>query len=132
MVLLRDGKRKVLFNYSIPIRSRKDFIQLVSERTECKLAAIGLSSYDSLNSLFKKEDVKRLEKMVQIPCGCCRECLDNISRSWAFRIMQEASLYADNYFVTFTYNEENLPIDYLLDENFFQVYNQSVNFLHYK
>ena len=126
LVLLKDGKRKVLFNYAIPIRSRDDFDSLVFQREELKWAKFQFSKYQSLNKLFKDENVKEIEKMVQIPCGCCRECLDSISRSWAFRILQEASLYENNYFITFTYNDENLPQDYMLDDSFFQVFNKKL------
>lgn len=126
LVRLKDGKRKVLFNYSIPIRSRDDFDALIFQKNELKWAKYQSSKYQSLNKLFKDEDVLEIEKMVQVPCGCCRECLDNISRSWAFRILQEASLYDNNYFVTFTYNDENLPQDYMLDESFFQDFNKAL------
>lgn len=46
-----------------------------------------------------------------IPCACgkCIECLMFRSNEWSFRIMNEASLYQDNCFITLTYNEDNLP-----------------------
>lgn len=42
-------------------------------------------------------------------CGHCLECLMARSNEWSFRIMNEASLYMRNVFVTLTYNEDNLP-----------------------
>lgn len=46
-----------------------------------------------------------------VPCGKCLECLQRKSVEWSFRIMQEASLYDKNCFLTLTYNDENLPVD---------------------
>lgn len=124
LVKMKDGKRKVLFNYDFPIRSRKDFESLIFDRKQFDWARFGLSVYDGLNILFAKEHIEKIEKLVQVPCGCCRECLDTISREWAFRILQEASRFENNYFITFTYNDENLPLDYMLDEKFFQDFNK--------
>lgn len=40
-----------------------------------------------------------------VPCGKCKECLEDYSREWSFRIMDEASKYKDNCFITLTYAE---------------------------
>lgn len=47
---------------------------------------------------------------IQLPCGKCIGCRMDYSRMWMARITKEASLYANNCFLTLTYNEENLPI----------------------
>lgn len=44
-----------------------------------------------------------------VACGKCIECKMSRSNEWSFRIMDEASLYDKNCFVTLTYNEDNLP-----------------------
>lgn len=49
-------------------------------------------------------------KYEQIPCGKCWACQLNYSAEWATRIMVEAKKYDHNYFVTLTYNDENVPI----------------------
>lgn len=46
---------------------------------------------------------------VSIPCGQCVGCRLERSRQWAIRCMHEASLYAENCFVTLTYDDEHLP-----------------------
>lgn len=48
-------------------------------------------------------------KGIMVACGKCVECLIQRSEEWSYRIMQEASLYKDNCFITLTYNEDNLP-----------------------
>lgn len=44
-----------------------------------------------------------------IPCGKCIGCRLDYSRTWANRGYLESKMWQNNYFVTITYNEENLP-----------------------
>lgn len=44
-----------------------------------------------------------------VPCGNCIGCRIDKSRQWALRCVHEAKLHALNSFVTFTYDENNLP-----------------------
>lgn len=45
----------------------------------------------------------------EIPCRRCIECRLAYARNWAMRIVHEASLYKDNYFITLTYDDDHLP-----------------------
>ena len=45
-----------------------------------------------------------------IPCGHCWACKLNYSAQWATRIMYECKCSEHNYFITFTYDELNIPI----------------------
>lgn len=45
----------------------------------------------------------------QIPCGNCMPCRLNYSKQWAIRSVLESTLWDENWFITFTYNEEHLP-----------------------
>jgi len=45
-----------------------------------------------------------------IPCKKCWACRLNYSAEWATRIINEVQYYDDNYFVTLTYNPDNVPI----------------------
>lgn len=49
---------------------------------------------------------------IQVPCGQCIGCRLDYSRDWATRIMHEADLWPNNYFLTLTYSDENLPSDF--------------------
>lgn len=49
------------------------------------------------------------DKPVTVPCGQCQGCRLEKSRQWALRIMHESSLYAQNSFLTLTYDDEHLP-----------------------
>lgn len=46
---------------------------------------------------------------IGIPCGKCIGCRLDYSRTWADRMLAEASLYESNYFLTLTYDNEHLP-----------------------
>lgn len=47
-------------------------------------------------------------KRINVPCGQCIACRLNYARDWSFRIMQEASHYAANIFLTLTYDDAHL------------------------
>lgn len=50
-----------------------------------------------------------LPHAVSVSCGKCLECVRQKSVEWAFRIMDECSLYKDNSFLTLTYDDEHKP-----------------------
>lgn len=55
-----------------------------------------------------------------LPCGQCVGCRLERSRQWAIRCTHEASLHADNCFITLTYNDDHLPEDKSLNVEHFQ------------
>lgn len=46
-----------------------------------------------------------------VPCGKCNFCLMSRRADWTFRISQEAKLHSYSDFLTFTYDDEHLPLD---------------------
>lgn len=46
--------------------------------------------------------------VVSLPCGRCIGCKLERSRAWALRCVHEASLYADNCFITLTFDDDHL------------------------
>lgn len=46
---------------------------------------------------------------IELPCGKCPACRADQSMMWAIRCYQEASLHAQNSFITLTYNEDSVP-----------------------
>lgn len=58
--------------------------------------------------VFKREHGIE-DTYTQLPCGKCIGCRLDKSRSWAVRILHEASLWPENSFLTLTYNDANLP-----------------------
>lgn len=63
---------------------------------------------------------KGYERPIELPCGQCIGCKTDRARSWAARIMHEASLYPANAFVTLTY--EKVPLRPSLDYKDFQLF----------
>lgn len=49
------------------------------------------------------------DRPIDLPCGRCVGCLQDRANSWSTRCEHEASLHADNWFVTLTYSDEHLP-----------------------
>lgn len=45
----------------------------------------------------------------EIPCGKCIGCRLEYSRQWANRCVLESKEWDENWFITLTYNDENLP-----------------------
>lgn len=46
-----------------------------------------------------------------VPCGKCRACRIARAKEWTVRIMHEINYHDYSYFVTLTYNDDNLPSD---------------------
>lgn len=47
--------------------------------------------------------------MIEIPCGQCINCRLQRSKEWSIRLMYELPKHNYGYFITLTYNDENLP-----------------------
>lgn len=58
---------------------------------------------------------------VKIPCGHCIGCKLDRARQWAVRCMHEASLYNFNYFITLTYDNENMDKKCKLDDGVYTI-----------
>lgn len=52
----------------------------------------------------------KVSNFIEIPCGKCIGCRLEYSRQWAVRCMLESKYHTDNYFLTLTYDEMNLPL----------------------
>ncbi len=46
----------------------------------------------------------------QVPCGKCFICLSRRQRGWTFRLSEEAKVSSSCSFLTFTYDENNVPL----------------------
>lgn len=55
---------------------------------------------------------------LKLPCGKCNECISKRALEWATRARHEISLHKENSFITLTYNEDNLPSDFIIKEDF--------------
>lgn len=66
------------------------------------------SYYENLYEKYKENENVEIMK---IPCGKCTSCRLDKAKEWATRIELESKEYDSNWFLTLTYNDENLPKD---------------------
>lgn len=64
-----------------------------------------ITSYET--DMYNLDGTKK--EYIEIPCGRCIGCRLAYSRMWADRCLAEATLHDSSYFVTLTYNDDNLP-----------------------
>lgn len=60
----------------------------------------------------KFQGVKSRFNAVVVPCGQCIGCRLDKSRTWANRMMMELEYHDIAYFLTLTYNDDNVPLVY--------------------
>jgi len=51
---------------------------------------------------------------MEIPCNNCMGCKLEKSRQWAVRMMHESKCWPENCFLTLTYDQDHVPLDYSL------------------
>jgi hypothetical protein len=71
------------------------------------------------------------EKM-KVACGNCLQCRLDRSRTWAMRIVHEASLWDENCFITLTYREECNATEEQRDQGLFVPRDGSLNKKHFQ
>lgn len=82
---------------------------IFSHSPEFKGYEFYINENNRLKEIYKNSEEKPIQYKL-IPCGKCIACRKSETLSWATRIELETKQYKNNYFITLTYNEENLPI----------------------
>lgn len=59
--------------------------------------------------LRKKEWARSVSLPTAVPCGSCLGCRGDQARNWAIRAQHEARMHDSAWFLTLTYDEENIP-----------------------
>lgn len=127
LVKLKNGKKKTLFNEPIQYESRKDIEDSFFIKDQLKLAKFGLSKFQSLNNISRKEDIDCVISLVSIPCGRCSECLQARAREWSFRILVEAEQHKERtWFLTLTYDDDHVPKDRMLKKDEVSIFNKAL------
>lgn len=65
-----------------------------------------------------------------VGCGRCLPCRVRKKREWVHRILLEASLNADNSFVTLTYDDDHLPEDHNVSPADFRAFTDLFRYYH--
>ena len=74
---------------------------------------------DTFHRIYDDENTNSgiyYKNYVEVPCGHCVGCRLKRSRDWANRCMLELPYHESSYFVTLTYNNDNLPFHTELDD----------------
>ena len=97
---LKSGRMNEMTCYHPMIRT---------ETFDGKIAIIGIESEDKADKKMDAIHRNMYKRYDIIPCGKCIGCRLDYSAQWATRIMCEAKEWKENWFITLTYNDENLP-----------------------
>lgn len=65
-------------------------------------------------------------KSAACACGHCLECAQKYQNDWSFRLSCEAIYWKHVYFVTLTYDNENLPLQTIVDDTYLSSANAAV------
>lgn len=76
----------------------------------------GQSPVTAYTDYISPYSYKSIYDWIEIPCGKCIGCRLAYSRMWADRCLAEATLHESSYFCTFTYNDDNIPVNEYIDE----------------
>lgn len=63
------------------------------------------------------ESTDKYLRDIVVPCGQCLGCRLERSRQWANRMMMELEYHEVAYFLTLTYNDENVPVHQYYDQS---------------
>lgn len=76
----------------------------------------GKTNYRFLSDLYLATHPELEKQCTLIPCGQCLGCRLDYSRQWADRCMLELQYHDSSYFVTLTYDEAHVPVEYYADK----------------
>lgn len=63
-----------------------------------------------------------MKQGMKLPCGHCAACKVQRTREWAIRLAHEASTSDGSSFITLTYNDLNVPLDWNISKRELQLY----------
>ena len=88
--------------------SGKPKYKICSYDVECVYINSDGSSFAS-SCINYNPSYKCITDFIEIPCGKCIGCRLQQSREWATRIMLESQDHDENWFITLTYDDNNIP-----------------------
>lgn len=104
----------IIFMRHTPGNPKGEMIKYINSR---KPEFAGYEIYDKL----QKEEEKKWQwqkalnmpwnEYMKVPCLQCIGCQETYSKEWAIRCMLEAQQWKQNFFLTLTYDEDNIPRD---------------------
>lgn len=68
-------------------------------------------------------------KSVACACGHCLECAQKYQNDWSFRLSCESLYWKHVYFITLTYDNDNLPLQTISDNTYLSAVNDALSLL---
>ena len=95
----------------------KKNLKIVPYDTECVFKPLGSDFWEAHGHVLDHRVVqgRLVTEFVPIPCGQCIGCRIDYSKQWATRCMLESQYHDENYFLTLTYDELNVPHSEYID-----------------
>lgn len=59
---------------------------------------------------------------ISLPCGYCIGCRIRRSEEWAIRLLHESEMHSQNCFLTLTFSDEHLPVNYSVSKRDTQLF----------
>lgn len=84
---------------------------------DAECVALNGDKWDPYPYVLDIPNCKVVTDSILIPCGQCIGCRLDYSREWAVRMMAELNYHDSAYFVTLTYNDDNLPMSEYVDDD---------------
>lgn len=97
----------------------KQDLKICPYDTECVFLPLGSDIWEKHGYVLDPSIVhgRVVTEFIPIPCGQCIGCRLEHSRQWAVRCMLESEYHDDNYFITLTYDDANVPVnEYVSDD----------------
>lgn len=106
------------FIIGINENGKKD-LKICPYDTECVFLPFGSEKWERHGYVLDSSVVKGrvVTDFIPIPCGQCVGCRLEHSRQWAVRCMLESEYHDENYFITLTYDEDNVPVNEYISED---------------
>ncbi|QCS36608.1 replication initiator protein [Capybara microvirus Cap3_SP_481] len=84
---------------------------IIDQKGKITFESIQLKDGESIKERKQRlENSGYISKIIQIPCRRCMGCRLDYAKEWANRLTLETKTSENNYFITLTYDDNNIPI----------------------
>lgn len=111
-VIYKNVEKNILLWNTTFDEYKLGYTYLSSDDSRC-----GRKIYDAVSKYGLSFPIK-FDNRIELPCRNCLECTRSRAREWSLRCSLESQRYTNNYFITLTYRDRDLP------RNFVYVYDK--------
>lgn len=114
-VFYKGYARKILYWKTLMEDYERGYVDVkfsdLNSKTLHQCLKYGLVSYTINGDFEVRGERLRFDERVELPCRKCLECTSSRAREWSIRCQLESEQFTDNYFVTLTYNDNNIKFN---------------------